>query len=224
MPVCSVERCQENSRSNGYCNTHYGRFRRGADIDAPIISPEVSRYPPDASCRVKGCLGKARSKWLCKLHYNRRLKGISLDAPIVKKSRIHKGSTCSVAGCELPMRSLGLCKPHYTRQAAGLPLEGPFQGKHPIGATALNSSGYVTLKIGTREWALEHRHVVAQHLGRSLRGDEQVHHRNGNRADNRIENLELWSRSHPDGQRVVDKLAWCREFLSLYEGFVEPGG
>lgn len=36
------------------------------------------------------------------------------------------------------------------------------------------------------------------------------------RDDNRIENLELWSTSHPAGQRVSDKIEWCIEFLTDY--------
>lgn len=65
---------------------------------------------------------------------------------------------------------------------------------------------------------LQHRYVMECHLGRLLLPDENVHHINGDRSDNRLENLELWNISQPSGQRVEDKIAWAKEILALYEG------
>lgn len=57
---------------------------------------------------------------------------------------------------------------------------------------------------------------MAEAIGRPLTEEENVHHRNGVRHDNRLENLELWSTSQPSGQRVEDKVEWAKEILSLY--------
>lgn len=60
---------------------------------------------------------------------------------------------------------------------------------------------------------------MEQQIGRKLLPDETVHHKNGVRDDNRPENLELWSSSHPTGQRVSDKVEWAKMILVRYAEF-----
>lgn len=59
-------------------------------------------------------------------------------------------------------------------------------------------------RIRQPHWMLEHRFVMQQTLGRVLGPKEQVHHKNGDRRDNRPENLELWKKSQPSGVRSAD--------------------
>lgn len=58
---------------------------------------------------------------------------------------------------------------------------------------------------------------MAAALGRPLREDETVHHRNGDRLDNRLENLELWTTAQPRGQRVEDELAFAYDLIRRYD-------
>lgn len=76
--------------------------------------------------------------------------------------------------------------------------------EYPVGTKRVNPDGYVHLKHGkgTDAWMLEHRYVMQQHLGRALRDDETVHHINGDRTDNRIENLQLRVGRHGKGMAM----------------------
>lgn len=78
---------------------------------------------------------------------------------------------------------------------------------HMPGHPRARSSNYV----------FEHILVAEELLGRHLHPDENVHHRNGVKDDNRPENLEIWTRPQPSGIRAADAIAWAREILARYE-------
>jgi hypothetical protein len=71
---------------------------------------------------------------------------------------------------------------------------------------------YLTFDADRRTKIFEHRLVMAQVLGRPLHPFESPHHKNGIRSDNRPENLELWTKPQPAGQRPEDLAAWVVEF------------
>ena len=125
--------------------------------------------------------------------------------------------------CDRPVKVLktGLCVPHQARLLKGdLQLDKPIRSP---GSTFINPNGYRVLYKPDHPNAysggsiLEHTFVMSEYLGRPLLPGENVHHKNGDRADNRLENLELWSRAQPPGQRVEDKIEWAIELLKLYK-------
>lgn len=64
--------------------------------------------------------------------------------------------------------------------------------------------GYIMLRNGTGERIFEHRFVMEQHLGRKLRDDEFVHHKNRIKDDNRLDNLEVLSHAEHMAEHAHD--------------------
>lgn len=125
---------------------------------------------------------------------------------VIIGSSLRKGETksCGCLAKEVASQRRGMLHPRYK------------------GGTK-NKAGYIIVRINDinddrcGKTVLEHRYVLEKHLGRRLLPNENVHHINGVKDDNRIENLELWVKAQPQGQRPKDLISFAREILKTYE-------
>lgn len=177
-------------------------------------------------CRVPACPNETNKTGLCDGHYQRVKKhgeSANLTTPLRTKKQ---KARCGAEKCQRDAVSLGFCKLHYGRKAHGRAMDAPVRFKPgEWGKWRTNYAGYISRQRtivapgekSRREHQLQHRLVMETYLGRRLLTHENVHHIDGNKTNNDLNNLELWSTSQPSGQRVSDKLNWARKFLAQYE-------
>lgn len=229
--LCANEDCDNQASKRGLCDKHYLRFKRAGRLgELPpsrrgqrpgrVIEPGVSE---PGQCQAVGCNAPAFARGYCRNDYLvLRRRGALKTDKLLKQRLKNDRAECTIQGCDRAPRHDGLCNPHYHRKVRyGDPTFVPERTKN-IGKPKTNRAGYRLIyqpdhpDAHSSGYVLEHRLVMETVIGRRLLPSETVHHKNGSRADNRPENLELWLSSQPAGQRVTDLVEHAKAVLALY--------
>ena len=225
--ICKADNCEREARIVGFCSAHYERVKKGSGLNPEIPLRKFVSNITDDQLRIAACCTNSWRGLLKNLGFSTmsggrkniqdrvRKLGIDVSHFPIQKSR----TKCLIDDCDQLSHAKGYCSRHY----GFFMRNGDPQKRITLGTKRYESSGYVMLDRKNHPFVsskagriFEHRLIMSEKLGRTLLPSEQVHHKNGQRQDNRIENLERWSTNQPIGGRVADLVVWAKEILNLY--------
>lgn len=227
---CLLDECTRFRQWRGLCHLHKRMWEEQGQMTPmrrPTRGSSVDLGPsPRSRCIADGCSSTRQFRGLCSTHRELWEENGQMMPMRPATPRSVKNLTCASPGCYDPVKTRVYCKPHYDSVVVrGAAPEAPIRAlmTRIPGDKRTNASGYVDVfspehpRVRTNGYYAEHSLVMEAMLGRYLTSEESVHHKNGVRDDNRPENLELWARYQPAGQRVTDLVAWAEEILRRYK-------
>jgi len=208
MKVCVWQGCEREQFSRELCKSHYSKAaQRGLLNQFNLVREKKT------GCLIENCEKKHYAKSFCRSHWTRwKQYGDPLFRPERKK---RPKTQCQITGCNQINSARGMCNLHLERFLKNRGLTADKRHWRRAGIIEeiqwTNNQGYIVGYLNGKP-VRQHRIYWELHHGRKLQKFEQVHHKNGIKHDNRIENLELWTKPQPTGQRPEDLVAWVIEY------------
>lgn len=210
---CCIEGCESLVQARELCGMHYTRWRLHGDARANV--PPLGRAGSPNRPRIGNLILCVECQEMLPAEAFATRRSRCRPCQQIHGRRLYDQARRDCADCGAKInRAAERCRDC----AAKARREGPAPHRR-----IRNNFGYVLLhgyhghpNANHRGDILEHTKVMADHLGRALLPGENVHHRNGVRDDNRLDNLELWVVNQPAGQRPSDLVEWACEILARY--------